>query len=121
MGIESHGNRYFADYDTLYFHELLSGYIDGEYFVPIRFGIKEYKDKTAKIYVIISNEKIKTEVIAPATTDKTVKTGARSVIFSVPENNKSVNKNNSSGRQYSFGGESSETANLARLNEAIQR
>lgn len=38
IGIERHDNRYFFDSDTIYFDNLLGGYIDGNDCVPVRFG-----------------------------------------------------------------------------------
>ncbi len=63
IGIESHDNRYYYDFTTANYHELLGGYIDGDYFVPIRFGLKELKDGNTILHVVVSQEKIKTEVM----------------------------------------------------------
>ncbi|MBO7667771.1 MAG: hypothetical protein J6T26_04845 [Firmicutes bacterium] len=64
VGIEAHDNRYFADNQTLFFANLLGGYVDGEYFVPVRFGIKAGRDGHNTLYVIISGQKInKAEVM----------------------------------------------------------
>ncbi len=79
VGIEAHDNRYFADYNTLYFANLLGGYIDGNSFIPVRFGIKAAKDGKNTLYVVISDQKInKAEVIAPPNPDNAVKNGPRS-------------------------------------------
>lgn len=38
IGIESHKNRYLYDDYTVSFENLLGGYLDGDYFAPVRFG-----------------------------------------------------------------------------------
>ncbi len=64
VGIEAHDNRYFADNQTLFFANLLGGYVDGDYFVPVRFGIKAGRDGHNTLYVIISGQRInKAEVM----------------------------------------------------------
>ena len=68
IGIESHVNRYFYDDSTVFFENLLGGYVDGEYFVPVRFGLKHTADGKATLYVIVDQQpveskKIKAEVV----------------------------------------------------------
>ena len=68
IGIESHTNRYFYDNTTVYFENLLGGYVDGEYFVPVRFGLKHSTTGEATLYVIVDQQpveskKIKAEVV----------------------------------------------------------
>ena len=68
IGIESHTNRYFYDSTTVYFEKLLGGYVDGEYFVPVRFGLKHNTTGEATLYVIVDQQpveskKIKAEVV----------------------------------------------------------
>ena len=56
--IERHDNRYYYDTDTVYFDNLLGAYVDGEYLVPIRFGLKHSKLGTTTLYVVIDQNKI---------------------------------------------------------------
>ncbi len=60
VGVEAHDNRYFFDNMTVRYHELLGGYIDGAYFIPVRFGVKELRDGSMGLHVMVSQEKIKT-------------------------------------------------------------
>ena len=67
VGIERHANRYFFDNDTVSFENLLGGYVDGNNFVPIRFGLKHSKNGGATLYLIVDQnaveiKKIKAEV-----------------------------------------------------------
>ncbi len=67
VGIERHANRYYYDDATLYFDELLGGFVDGDVFVPVRFGIRHSKSSKPVLYVVIDQEgieikKIKAEV-----------------------------------------------------------
>ncbi len=52
-----------VDHRDISYHELFGGYIDGDAFVPIRFGFKETKDGKITLHVVVSQEKIKTEVM----------------------------------------------------------
>lgn len=68
IGIESHANRYFYDDSTVFFENLLGGYVEGEYFVPVRFGLKHSTTGEATLYVIVDQQpveskKIKAEVV----------------------------------------------------------
>lgn len=68
IGIESHVNRYFYDDSTVFFDNLIGGYVDGEYFVPVRFGLKHSTTGDVTLYVIVDQqpverEKIKAEVV----------------------------------------------------------
>ena len=56
--IERHDNRYYYDTDTVYFDNLLGAYVDGEYLVPIRFGLKHSKLGTTTLYVVIDQNRI---------------------------------------------------------------
>ena len=58
VGIERHDNRYFFDNDTVYFDNLLGGYIDGEDFVPVRFGLKHSRTGNTVLYVVVDQNKI---------------------------------------------------------------
>ena len=67
VGIECHANRYFYDNDTVMFENLLGGYVDGEKFIPIRFGLKHSVTGKATLHLIVDQEgidvkKIKAEV-----------------------------------------------------------
>ena len=59
IGIEAHDNRYFFDDNTVLFTNLLGGYIDGDYFVPVRFGLKTSTYGQNSLYVVIDQSKIK--------------------------------------------------------------
>lgn len=59
IGIETHNNRYYFDDSTVSFTNLLGGYIDGNYFVPVRFGLKTSINGKNSLYVLIDQSKIK--------------------------------------------------------------
>lgn len=63
VGIERHQNRYYYDTDTVYFENLLGGFIDGEYFTPVRIGLKHSKQGRNTLYVMIDQNKIKTKLL----------------------------------------------------------
>ena len=91
IGIESFKNRYYYDERTIYFHTLLSGYIDGDYFVPIRFGIKENNQSENKLYVMVGQNKIDLRVLKlPAQINERNNSRLKSTI-SIPEIFKNVN------------------------------
>ncbi len=58
IGIESHVNRYHYDMDIVRFDNLVGGYIDGDSFVPVRFGLKHRRNGEAILYVIVDQQKI---------------------------------------------------------------
>ena len=75
IGIESHANRYFYDTDIVRFDNLIGGYVEGDYFVPVRFGLKHRRNGEAILYVIVDQQKIplnktKAEVVKIAGTQK---------------------------------------------------
>ena len=57
--IECHKNRYYFERSTINFAVLLGGYIDGDYFIPIRFGVKMTRNGGNYLYVVIDSEGIK--------------------------------------------------------------
>ena len=63
VGIESHINRYFYDSSTVRFENLLGGYIDGDLFVPVRFGLKHSTTGDVVLYVVIDQEPVESEKI----------------------------------------------------------
>ena len=63
VGIECHENRYFYDNNTVMFENLLGGYVDGDYFVPVRFGLKHQKSGSATLYLIVDQQKIEIEKV----------------------------------------------------------
>ena len=66
VGIEVHDNRYYYDTDTVNFLEMLGGFVDNDYFVPVRFGVKVSRTGRNNLYVVISQDKIKKDkVIKP--------------------------------------------------------
>ena len=58
IGVERHDNRYFFDSETVYFDNLLGGYIDGDDFVPVRFGLKHSRTGNTVLYVVVDQNKI---------------------------------------------------------------
>lgn len=56
--IERHDNRYYYDTDTVYFDNLLGAYIDGEYLVPMRFGLKHSRLGKTTLYIVVDQNKI---------------------------------------------------------------
>ena len=75
IGIESHANRYFYDTDIVRFDNLVGGYVEGEDFVPVRFGLKHRRNGEVILYVIVDQQKIpvnktKAEVVKIAGTQK---------------------------------------------------
>ena len=93
IGIERHDNRYYYDSDTVYFENLLGGYVDGGYFVPVRFGLKHSKSGKATLYVVVDQNKIplgeikKTEVVkttAPLR-EKAATSASRSVTYKISQ------------------------------------
>ena len=100
IGIESYKNRYYYDERTIYFHTLLSGYIDGDYFVPIRFGIKENNQSENKLYVMLGQNKIDLRVLKlPAQINERNNSRLRSII-SISEIFKNVNSNDRNFLKY---------------------
>ena len=87
VGIESHTNRYFYDTDIVRFDNLVGGYMDGEFFVPVRFGLKHRRSGEVILYVIVDQQKIpknntKAEVVK--TTDaQTVRKEASRSAFTI--------------------------------------
>ena len=77
VGVESHKNRYFYDNTTISFDNLIGGYVDGDYFVPVRFGLKHIRGGEVTLYVVIDQQKIKAEVLKPIT-QTSGSTGSRS-------------------------------------------
>ncbi|MDY4490597.1 MAG: hypothetical protein SPE19_08755 [Candidatus Faecousia sp.] len=63
IGIESHVNRYHYDMDIVRFDNLVGGYIDGDSFVPVRFGLKHRRNGEAILYVIVDQQKIDVDKI----------------------------------------------------------
>ena len=58
IGIECHVNRYFYDNNTVMFENLIGGYVDGGFFVPVRFGLRHSVHGKATLYLIVDQEKI---------------------------------------------------------------
>ena len=56
--VERHDNRYYFDTNTVYFDNLISGYINGNEFVPIRFGLKHSRTGTTTLYVVVDQNAI---------------------------------------------------------------
>ena len=84
IAVESHTNRYLYDNDTVYFHTLVGGYVDGDSFVPIRFGIKQSVSGKNYLYVVIDNEAIKkADVTAEPLSEKQSTTPTESANISI--------------------------------------
>lgn len=92
IGIERHDNRYYHDSDTVYFENLLGGYADEKYFVPVRFGLKHSKSGRATLYVVVDQNQIplesldeikKTEVVKATDPQKTELKTSRSVNYKI--------------------------------------
>lgn len=56
--LERHNNRYYYDYETVYFDNLVGAYIEGDYVIPIRFGLKHSKTGASTLYIVIDQNKI---------------------------------------------------------------
>ena len=100
VGIESHNNRYYFDTDTVYFENLLGGYIDGEDFVPVRFGLKHSVSGNTTLYVVVDQNKIKANLLKEKTKTEVLKatdphevdsSASRSVTYDIPQILKFVN------------------------------
>ena len=61
--IERHNNRYYFDTDTVYFDNLLGGYLEGELFVPVRFELKHSGSGQTRLYVIVDQNRINLDKI----------------------------------------------------------
>lgn len=61
IGIERHANRYYYDNATLFFDELLGGFIDGDKFIPVRFGIRHSKSSKPVLYVVVDQDGFETK------------------------------------------------------------
>lgn len=86
IGIESHANRYFYDNTTESFDNLLGGYMDGEYFVPVRFGLKRIKGGEVVLYVVVDQQKIKAEVLKTTTQQNDGSAVSRSAFtYNIPQ------------------------------------
>ena len=94
IGIEVHRNRYYHDTDTTYFENLVGGFVDGQNFVPVRFGLKHSITGRATLYVVVDQDAIpiteiektkKTEVLTTAGMQGASPTAARSVAYSISE------------------------------------
>ena len=71
-------NRYYYDNTTVSFDNLLGGYIDGEYFVPVRFGLKHIMGGETVLYVVVDQQKIKAEVLKTTPQQNVGSTASRS-------------------------------------------
>ena len=76
----------------MYFENLLGGYVDGDFFVPVRFGLKRSKDGSTTLYVVVDQHKIprksieknkKTEVVKTTASHEVKSSVSRSVKYSI--------------------------------------
>jgi hypothetical protein len=100
IGIERHDNRYYFDSDTVYFDNLLGGYIDGNDFVPVRFGLKHSRTGNSVLYVVVDQNKIplssleetkKAEVVKTPALQMQTPEASRSATYSIAQIVKFVN------------------------------
>ena len=84
----------------VYFDNLLGGYIDGNDFVPVRFGLKHSRTGNVVPYVVVDQNKIprsslteikKTEVVKNPALQKQTPESSRSVTYSISQIIKFVN------------------------------
>ena len=89
VGIEVHnrnndGYKFDATLNNVYV--LISAFEDGEWIIPIKLEVKEFRDKQNTLYVAISLEAIKkTEVSKQGTTENSVAQNSRSVTIIIPD------------------------------------
>ena len=93
VGIEVHNrSNYKIDPTLNNVYVLASAYQDGEYIVPVKLEIKEFKDKKNALYVAISLNQIKkTEVWKQGITENGVAQNSRSVNISISEYFRKIN------------------------------
>ena len=88
VGIEVHNRNnegYKPDATLNNVYVLISAFEDGEWIIPVKLEVKEFKDKQNTLYVAISLEAIKkTEVSKQGTTENSVAQNSRSVTISIP-------------------------------------
>ena len=87
VGIEIHNRTDYKPDPTLKnVFVLISAYQDGDYIVPVKLEVKQFKDKQNSLYVAISLKKIKmTEVLKQGNTVNGVTQSSRSVNVSIPQ------------------------------------
>ena len=95
IGIESHDNRYYFDADTIAMHELLGGFVEGDYFTPVLFGVRQSKTAGNRLYVVVCSEKIKkTDIVKEPPGINPARTSSPSVTFNLPDIAPFVNDEN---------------------------
>ena len=74
---------------------------DGDFIVPVKLEVKQFKDKQNTLYVAISLEKIKkTEVWKPGNTEDGVTPNSRSVNISIAKIFEKINPSDKSFLKY---------------------
>ena len=93
IGIEIHKREdYKPDATLKNVYVLISAFEDGDFIVPVKLEVKEFKDKQNTLYVAISLQTIKkTEVSKQGTTENGVAQGSRSVTINVADLMRKVN------------------------------
>ena len=93
VGIEIHKREdYKPDVTLNNVYVLISVFEDGDYFVPVKLEVKEFKDKQNTLYVAISLQKIKkTEVSKQGNTENGVTQNSRSATINVADLMRNVN------------------------------
>lgn len=76
IAIERHNNRYYYDTDTVFFDNLLGGYVDSSDFVPVRFGLKHGQTGKTTLYVVVDQNKIPLSLLEEKNKTKVAKTTA---------------------------------------------
>ena len=67
VGIEKHINRYYYDNATESFSELIGAYTDGDYVIPVRYGLKHMVDGQNVLYVVVDQPGFELESIKKET------------------------------------------------------
>ena len=63
VGLAAYKNRYYIDVANKEFYNLIGGYIDGEDFIPVRFGVKKPIKKDGTIHFAIAMNAIKKDKV----------------------------------------------------------
>lgn len=102
VGIEVHKRTDYKPDPTLKnVYVLMSVFVDGDYFIPVKLEIKEFNDKQNKLYVAIALDGIKkTEVSKQGTTEIGVAQSSRSVNISILDLMKKINPSNTNFTKY---------------------
>ena len=85
-------NRYYYDKNTVNFAELIGGYVDKDYFIPVSFGVKLSNTNGNSLYIMIGGEKIKkAKVIKSVGSETPGAADSRLATLSIPQILSNVN------------------------------